>query len=121
MTRPEALVDVFEQPAGARVPGTELGERIPLERRDATGQQEGQPHGRTGDLTGGTQQREDPGPDHRPDPDEGRLSGADVAHAGRHGVTVPPSLRITRPFGPGALDDGARDWFPATPASGDAS
>ena len=92
----EALVDVLEQATGGRELGTELGERVALQRGDAAGEQERQPDRRPGDLAGGAEQREDPGADHRGDADEGRLLGADVAL----GAGPRPSGARLRPPGP---------------------
>ena len=70
---PEALADVFEQSSGRREPRAELGERVALQHRDDARDQERQPDGRAGDLTGRAEEGEDPGADHRADADEGGL------------------------------------------------
>ncbi len=66
----EAADDVFEQSTRGRVASAELRERVALQARDGTGDHEGHPHRGTGDFPGGAEEREDPGTDHRADPDE---------------------------------------------------
>ena len=89
----EAAIDVLEQATGGREAGAELGERVALQRGDRAGEQERQPDGRTGDLAGRAEQREDPGADHRGHADERGLERADAC---ARRATTPPSSRPVR-------------------------
>jgi hypothetical protein len=72
------LRHVLQQPAGRRIPGTQLGERVTLQHRDEAGDEERQPHRRASHFPGRAEQREDPRAHHRPDPDERSLAHRQV-------------------------------------------
>ena len=74
MTDSEPPAHVLEESSGRRVRGAELGERVALEHRDPTGDEERHPHRRTCNLAGRAQEREDPGADHGADTDERSLA-----------------------------------------------
>ena len=78
----EPTHDVLEQATGRRVPGTELGERVALQGGDRTGEQERQPNSGTRHLASRAEQGEDPGADHRANPDERRLPDAERSGGG---------------------------------------
>jgi hypothetical protein len=69
--------DILQETAGRRVAGTEPRERVALQYRDRAGDQERQPHGRSGDLAGRPEQCEDPRTDHRADTDERGLADSE--------------------------------------------
>jgi len=67
----EALPQVLDEPAFGGVADPELHDVVREQRRNQPGEEEREPDGGPGDDRGLAEQREDAGPDHRADADEG--------------------------------------------------
>ena len=95
VTIAEAASDVLDHPGAGGELRAHPPERVSLQGRDQTGQQERDPDRGPGDAAGRPQQGEDPRADHRPHTDEGRLAHR---HRPRFAAHADPSSRSVRPF-----------------------
>ena len=92
----EALDQVGDKTARGRVAHAELDTHVAEHPGDDAADQERDPHARAGDRSRLAQQREDAGPDHRADAEDGRAAGAQLALRRLGAVPRSPPARVGR-------------------------